>query len=165
ARRRKVQGADGKAMRILLAVDGSEFGDAAVEEVADRPWPQGSEVRVISVIHLPFEPGPEVWALPESYFFRLESAKRERAGAVINRAIARLRESGASRETPLTLTSEVVVGHPAETIIGTAKKWGADLIVLGSHGYRGFTRFLLGSVSYAVASHAPCSVEIVRKPM
>jgi nucleotide-binding universal stress UspA family protein len=42
---------------------------------------------------------------------------------------------------------------------------GADLMTLGSHGYRGFTRFLPGSVSYAVASHAPCSVEIVRKPM
>jgi nucleotide-binding universal stress UspA family protein len=165
ARRCKVQGADGKAMRILLAVDGSEFGDAAVEEIANRPWPRGSEVRVISVIHLPFEPGPEVWALPESHFFRLENAERERAGAVINRAIARLRETDAEREMPLTLTSDVVVGHPAEMIIETAKTWGADLVTLGSHGYRGFKRFLLGSASYAVASHAPCSVEIVRKSM
>jgi nucleotide-binding universal stress UspA family protein len=165
ARRRKVQGADGKAMRILLAVDGSEFGDAAVEEIANRPWPRGSEVHVISVIHLPFEPGPEVWALPESYYFNLENAERERAESAINRASARLRESDSERETPLTLTSEVVVGRPAETIIETAKRLGADLIALGSHGYRGFTRFLLGSVSYAVASHAPCSVEVVRKPM
>ena len=56
----KARGADGKTMRILLAVDGSEFSDAAVEEIANRPWPPGSEVHVISVIHLPFEPGPEV---------------------------------------------------------------------------------------------------------
>jgi nucleotide-binding universal stress UspA family protein len=55
------------------------------------------------------------------------------------------------------------VGHAAETIMETAKNWGADLVALGSHGRRGFSRFLLGSVSYAVASHAPCSVEIVRK--
>jgi nucleotide-binding universal stress UspA family protein len=163
ARRRKTRGVDEKAMRILLAVDGSEFGDAAVEEIANRPWPQGSEVHVISVIHLPFEPGPEVWALPDSYYFKLENAERERAESVINRAIARLRESDSERETPLTLTSEVVVGRPAETIIETAKKWGADLVALGSHGRRGFGRFLLGSVSYAVASHATCSVEIVRK--
>jgi nucleotide-binding universal stress UspA family protein len=162
ARRRKVQEADGKAMRILLAVDGSEFGDAAVEEIADRPWPPGSQVHVISVIHLPFQPGPEVWALPESYYFKLEKAERERAESVVNRAIARLREGAAERETPLTLTGEVVVGRAAETILGTANKWGADLVALGSHGYRGFTRFLLGSVSYAVASHAPCSVEVVR---
>ena len=164
ARRPKTQGADGKAMRILLAIDGSEFGDAAVEEIANRPWPQGSEVHVVSVIHLPFEPGPEVWSLPESYYFKLEKSERERAESVVNRAIARLRADVASRETPLTLTSEVILGRPAETIIETAKNWGADLVALGSHGYRGFTRFLLGSVSYAVASHAPCSVEIVREP-
>jgi len=163
ARRRKAQGADGKAMRILLAVDGSEFSYAAVEEVANRPWPPGSEVHAISVIHLPFEPGPEVWALPESYYFKLEKAERERAESAINRAISRLLDSNTEREAPLTLTSEAIVGHAAETIIETAKKWGADLVALGSHGRRGFSRFLLGSVSYAVASHAPCSVEIVRK--
>jgi nucleotide-binding universal stress UspA family protein len=153
----------GQAMRILLAVDGSEFGDVALEEIANRPWPPDSQVHVISVIHLPFQPGPEVWSLPESYYYKLEMAERERAGAVVDRAIARLREVNAERETPLTLTSGIIVGRAAETIIGTAKKWGADLVALGSHGYRGFTRFLLGSVSYAVASHAPCSVEIVRK--
>jgi nucleotide-binding universal stress UspA family protein len=164
ARPRGVRGAaDEKAMKILLAVDGSDFGDATVEEIAGRPWPPGSQVHVISVIHLPFQPGPEVWALPESYYYKLEMAERERAGEVVKRAIARLRESDVERATPLSLTSEVIVGRAAETIIGTAKKWGADLIALGSHGYRGFTRFLLGSVSYAVASHAPCSVEIVRK--
>ena len=165
ARRRKARGADGKAMRILLAVDGSEFGDAAVDEVANRPWPRGSEARVISVVHLPFEPGPEVWRLPDSYYFKLEKSGREMAESVINRAVSRLRESDAERETPLTLTSEDIVGRPAESIIETAKKWGADLVALGSHGRRGLNRLLLGSVSYAVASHAPCSVEIVRKAM
>jgi nucleotide-binding universal stress UspA family protein len=168
ARPRNVNGAArsyGKAMRILLAVDGSEFGDAAVEEIANRPWPPDSQIHVISVIHLPFQPGPEVWSLPESYYYKLEMSERDRAGSVVARAIARLREVNAERETPLTLTSEIIVGRAAETIIGTAEKWGADLVALGSHGYRGFTRFLLGSVSYAVASHAPCSVEIVRKSM
>jgi len=165
ARRRKAQGSDGKAMRILLAVDGSEFGDAAVEEIANRPWPPRSEVRVISVIRLPFTPTTETQGLQDSYYSQLERAERERAGSAINRAIARLREDDAERETPLTLTGEVVVGRPAETIIETAEKWGADLITLGSHGYGGFKRFLLGSVSYAVATHAPCSVEIVHRPV
>jgi nucleotide-binding universal stress UspA family protein len=163
ARRRNDQEADGESMRILLAVDGSEFGDAAVEEVANRPWPPGSEVHVISVIHLPFTPTPEVWALPDSYYSELEKAGRELAESAINRAVSRLLDSNRERETPLALTSEAVLGHVAETIIETAKKWGPDLIALGSHGRHRFTRFLLGSVSYAVASHAPCSVEIVRK--
>ena len=164
ARRREAWDASLKPMRILLAVDGSEFSDVAVEEIADRPWPPGSEIHAISVIHLPFTPTPETWALPDSYYSHLEKAGRELAESVINRAIARLRESDPERETPLILTSEVIVGHPAETIIETSKRWGADLVALGSHGYHGFTRFLLGSVSNAVASHASCSVEIVRKP-
>jgi nucleotide-binding universal stress UspA family protein len=154
-----------KAMKILLAVDGSDASLVAVEEIADRPWPPRSEVHVISVIHMPFTPTPETQALPDSYYSQLERAERGHAESVIDQAIARLREGGAERETPLRLTCEVVVGHPAESIIETAEKWGADLIALGSHGYRGFTRFLLGSVSSAVASHAPCSVEIVRKSM
>jgi nucleotide-binding universal stress UspA family protein len=61
------------------------------------------------------------------------------------------------------LSSEILVDRADEAIIKTAKAWDADLIVVGSHGYRGIKRFLLGSVSQAVAFHAPCSVEIVRR--
>src|SRR5262249_47197217 len=144
---------------------GAESRVAAVKGTANRLWRRGSEVHVISAIHLPFEPGPEVWGLPDSHYFKPEEAGRELAESAINRAVSRLRDSNTEREIPLTLTSEVIVGHPEVVIIEKAKKCGADLIALGSHGYRGFTRFLLGSVSQAVASHAPCSVEIVRKPI
>jgi hypothetical protein len=47
-------------------------------------------------------------------------------------------------------------------ILDEAERWGADLIVVGSHGYRAWERFLLGSVSQAVVSHAKCSVAVVR---
>ena len=47
-------------------------------------------------------------------------------------------------------------------ILDVAEEWGADLIVVGSHGYRALKRFLLGSVSHSVVSHAKCSVEVVR---
>jgi nucleotide-binding universal stress UspA family protein len=47
-------------------------------------------------------------------------------------------------------------------IFQEAAEWGADLIVAGSHGRRGASRFLLGSVSEPVAFHAKCSVEIIR---
>lgn len=153
---------DNNRMKILLAVDGSECGDKAVEEVAARPWPAGSEVCVLSVIHLPMTPTPETWALSNSYYAQVEKIGREQADEFVKRAINRLSESNAGREIPLTLLGQAIVGHAEETIIGVAKEWGADLIVLGSHGYKGFRRFLLGSVSQAVASHAPCSVEIVR---
>ena len=56
----------------------------------------------------------------------------------------------------------VASGSPKEVILDEADAFGADLIVVGSHGYGMVERFLLGSVSQAVALHAKCSVQIVR---
>jgi nucleotide-binding universal stress UspA family protein len=162
ARRRKARVAVGNAMKILVPVDGSQFSDAAVDEIANRPWPPGSEIHVISVVHLPFTPTPETWALQDSYYSQLEKSIRGQAERAVGRAVARLSIRNTERESRLTLTSEILLGHPEETIIESAEKFGADLITLGSHGFHGFKRFLLGSVSQAVASHARCSVEIVR---
>lgn len=168
-RRRKASvaaGAAGEGMKMLLAVDGSEFSNATVEEVASRPWPRGSEVRVLSALHLQFTPTPEVWTLPNSYYEQVEKKMREQGEAAVQQAASRLRDSNlerAERNAPLTITTEVIPGHAEEIIIEVAKQWDADLIVVGSHGHSGIGRFLLGSVSQAVASHAPCSVEIVRQ--
>jgi nucleotide-binding universal stress UspA family protein len=72
-------------------------------------------------------------------------------------------------EEPLTkagykVETAVEEGDPKSTIVEDAARWHADLIVLGSHGRKGVDRFLMGSVSDAVARHAPCSVEVVRIP-
>jgi nucleotide-binding universal stress UspA family protein len=145
-------------MKILLATDGSDCSKAAVVAVAERPWPEGSEVKVISAIELPYTPMTETWALPDSYFKELEAAVTERAEAAVNQAAKRLK----SARGELLITTEVANGSAKDVILDEAENWGADLIVLGSHGYRGWRRFLLGSVSHAVATHARCSVEIVR---
>ncbi|HMG34538.1 MAG TPA: universal stress protein [Blastocatellia bacterium] len=144
-------------MKILLAVDGSAFSDAAVEEVARRPWPEGSEVKVLHVAERPLIPATEPWALPDNYFEEMDRAAREHARMTVEKAVAKLAQS------KLESSIEVVEGYPKHVITDEAERWGADLIVLGSHGYRGLTKLLLGSVSQAVASHAHCSVEIVRK--
>jgi len=54
-------------------------------------------------------------------------------------------------------------GDPRSAIVDEADEWGADLVVIGSHGRTGVTRWLLGSVAGAIVSHAPCSVEVVRR--
>ncbi len=146
-------------MKILLAVDGSECGDAAVQSVANRPWPVGTVIKVFSVVELPFVPTTETWALPDSYYSELEKAGEQKAKAAMDKAVNTLREN---HGLVLEIITELQVGQAQSVILDEAEKWGADLIVLGSHGYRGFKRFLLGSVSQAVAAHAPCSVEIVR---
>jgi nucleotide-binding universal stress UspA family protein len=59
-------------------------------------------------------------------------------------------------------TTAVKEGDPRTEIINMASEWHADLIMVGSHGRTGLDRLLMGSVSEAVARHAPCSVQIVR---
>lgn len=148
-------------MKILLAVDGSDCSNAAVEEVARRPWPAGSAIKVLCAVELPFTPTAETWSLPESYYSQLEQSSREQARAAISHAVTKLQ---AERVTPLEIQTAILIGQAKDVILDEAAAWHADLVVLGSHGYRGWRRFLLGSVSQAVVSHAPCSVEIVRKP-
>jgi len=68
------------------------------------------------------------------------------------------------RSAGINVSTAIAQGNPKSIILDEAKVWGADLIVLGSHGRKGLERFLVGSVSDAVLRHAHCSVEIVRLP-
>lgn len=125
--------------RVLLATDGSETSLAAAQALAGRPWPMESEFRIVSV--------EEPWAIKSS---------RQQSQEAIASAEKVLAAAG------LTASGEVLPGKPKEVILEEARKWGADLIVVGSHGRRGFKRFLLGSVSETVAMNAHCSVVVVR---
>ena len=146
-------------MKVLLAVDGSACSAAAVKEVARRPWPVGTTINVLAALEPYMFPGTETWVMPESYYEASEKAEREKAQTAANEAAALLRRAQGSACEVIATVHE---GHAPAVILDEAEKWGADLIVVGSHGYRGFQRFLLGSVSHAVATHAKCSVEIVR---
>lgn len=147
-------------MKILLATDGSDCSNAAVNAVAERPWPKGSEVKILSAMELPYMPTTETWVLPDSYFNELEVAAKGQAEAAVNQAVERIESAGSSE---LEITTEITSGPAKDVILDKAESWGADLIVIGSHGYSGWQRFLLGSVSHAVATHAHCSVEIARR--
>jgi nucleotide-binding universal stress UspA family protein len=146
-------------MKILLAVDGSPCSDQAIEEIGRRPWPDQSEVKVLSAFEVPLPPTPDAWALPPSYFDEMDRSARNHAEATVERAVKKLKSS---LDPAVTVSSEFLPGPPRAVILDEAERWGADLIVVGSHGYRAWERFLLGSVSQSVVSHAKCSVEVVR---
>ena len=151
-------------MKILLAVDGSPCSDAAVKEVGRRPWPEGSSVKVLSAFELPMPVvplTPEGWSLPVSYFEELEVALRKQAQNIVVEALEKLKST---MNKTIAIDGQCVSGAPRTVILDEAETWGADLIVVGSHGYRAWERFLLGSVSQSVVSHAKCSVEVVRCP-
>ena len=150
-------------MKILLAIDGSGHSDAAVHELTRQHFPSASEVRIISVVEPPYFPGASVdGAAGAGIYLELENAARVRARAAIDKAAASLQAAEGSRS--LSVTTKIPSGPAKGAILDEAEAFGADLIVVGSHGHERFGRFLLGSVAHAVALHAKCSVEIVRSP-
>lgn len=146
-------------MKILLAVDGSPCSDVAVEEIANRPWPNGSMVKVLNSFEIPLPPTPEAWALPANYFDEIDQALRKQSQSIVDRAAEKL---GARLDKTIEVVRQAVPGPPRAVILDEAESWGADLIVIGSHGYGRLERLLLGSVSQSVVTHAKCSVEVVR---
>jgi nucleotide-binding universal stress UspA family protein len=146
-----------RAMNILLATDGSEFSIEALRSIASRPWPEESEVKVISV--------PEIIVvLGEFPYFRpqeiedLNKSAVDHARQSTDAGIAILSKTGLKVSAEVPILRET----PARSILSEAEKWRADLVVLGSHGRRGFDRLAMGSVSEVVALHAHCSVEVIR---
>ena len=138
-------------MKILMGIDDSKFSDDVLRAIVTQFRPEHAEVRVLHVLQ-PTAPAPPQMA--PGYAPELEDQKKP-ARALVERIAKELRSAGFKVDTA------VEVGDIRETVIDSAADWGADLIVVGSHG-KGIQRFLLGSVAEFVARHAKCSVEIVR---
>ena len=151
-------------MKILVATDGSDCSVEALHSVANRPWPAATVIRVLSVEELIILDGqvagyPLSSVYPQSLLEELTTQARDRASSAVKDAREILQSAGME-----VLDGQAIeLGEPRTVILDTAKTWGANLIVLGSHGRRGMDRFLMGSVSEAVAIHAECSVEVIRK--
>lgn len=147
-------------MKVLLAIDGSLCSLAAIKEVANRRWPEGTVVKVFAAVTTWFPSTPDPFLIGAAMYQDLIESERKRLHKLVESTAAELRKSQACQE--LRIETKVVDGSPKEVIVEEAESWGADLILIGSHGYGNVKRFMLGSVSQAVATHAPCSVEIVR---
>jgi len=152
-----------QGMKILLGTDGSDGASAAAKSVTNRPWPAGSQVKIISAVQL-LVPGNELMMsssspiYPTSLLEEVWSEVRSSAQAAVAGARKTLEAAG-MKIVPGKTTPE---GDPRIVLLAQAKEWDADLIVLGSYGRRGMDRVLMGSVSESVALHAHCSVEIIR---
>jgi nucleotide-binding universal stress UspA family protein len=133
-------------MKILLAIDSSAGSLDVISEVAARPWPAQTVVHILSVVDL----GRSVNERS------LIQAATEAARGLVKNAAERLAAAG------LDTSTAVIQGHARTSIVESAEGWGADFVIVGSHGHGPVERFLLGSVAQAVIRHAPCSVEIVR---
>jgi nucleotide-binding universal stress UspA family protein len=147
--------------KILLATDGSEFSERAARSIAQRPWPEGTEIEVLSVVELVLGNAQALLEPPYMDSDQLE-LQREQGMRRAQDAVASAVEILSQAFPKVSESISVLLSGPKAVIIDEAGKWGADLIVVGSHGHRGIERFLLGSVSEGVAMHAYCSVEVIR---
>lgn len=147
-------------MKVLLAIDGSEFSESASRMLAVQLSAPKIEVLVMQAVEpLVFSNPPQMAAgyTPEMGVRLQEQIKQ--AKDTTERAAQVLRAAG------FKVNVRVVENEIRTAILDVAAEWHADLIVLGSHGKKGLRKFLLGSVAEYVARHASCSVLIVRTPV
>ncbi len=138
-------------MKVLLAIDGSRFSEAAILAVVAQYQPQGTQVKILNVVDLPLP-------IPTSDAAGFRELSLKKGHELVGQAERALNKAGFQTQTA------VEEGDPNSMIIDHAARWKADVIVMGSHGRRGVERFLMGSVAQAVSRHASCSTEIVRVP-
>jgi nucleotide-binding universal stress UspA family protein len=138
-------------MKILLAVDDSKYSEAASHALIRQIRPEKTEVTVLHVVELALADFGSLETFESIRATRLKVARE-----LVEHFAKELKNAGYSAK------SVVEEGDAKSAIINFAEKWKPEVIFVGSHGRKLFGRITLGSVSEAVARHAPCSVEIVR---
>ena len=147
-------------MKVLLATDGSKYAKAALEKCCELfALDEEAEVRVLSVAEVSISAGTEPFGVSGEFYLSINSQLKKAAEEHVLEAKEVVQNclSGGGK-----VDTVVASGSPKSVIIEEAEEWGADLIVVGSHGYGFFERMLIGSVSDAVLHHAPCSVLVVK---
>lgn len=155
-------------MKILVGFDGSDGARAAVEDLRHAGLPSNAEASVIACADVPLDPpfysvvaveGGGV--VPQSAI----EAMREQTEREMRRAAAAA-SAGADLLSSVfpgwTVRSDSAQGSPYWHIVETAKRWHADLVVVGAHARSPVARWFFGSVSQNVLAHAPCSVRVGR---
>jgi nucleotide-binding universal stress UspA family protein len=137
--------------KILIAHDGSKVSNKALKMAIEMALRFESELYVLSVV-------------PELHLTELSDLDRKRIEDALvtetNKLVKKVEKTLSAKEIPYRCILKQ--GEPAETILNTAKSLRVNLIVTGSHGRRGPSKFLLGSVSSRVVEHAHCPVLIVK---
>ncbi len=143
----------------MLAIDGSDTSNSAIEEVIKLIKSQDAELKIIHVVDesLIYYGGPGF-----DYSAYIEVLRNE-GQDILNKAKQFIAEQVPIKvETELLELGQLQGGRIAELIVEATKEWPADLLVLGTHGRKGFSHFLLGSVAEHVMRIASTPVLLVR---
>ena len=144
-------------VRIIIGIDGSPGSESAVGAFAARKWPENTEVMFLTIDD-PLESGV-IGRIPPIAHMIEEANEEDRlwSEGMLNDA------AGMLKARDVRIIKKIKHGDPRKDLPRIAEEWGADCIFVGSTGFSNrFERFVLGSVSAAVAARAHCSVEVVR---
>ena len=151
----------GCEMKVILAIDGSEYSDAAIRLYRDDFGKPEDHVRIVSVVvpldHIVGAP----FGVVEEFYSEYINDARNNAASCLKNARSILCEGPRTFEN---VETEILIGPVAQSVVETAVSWEAGLIVVGSHGRGFWKRVYLGSVSSSIVHNAPCSVLIARSP-
>lgn len=135
--------------KLLVPTDFSEPSRAALDYAIDLAEPLGAAVHLVHAFELP------IVGFPDGAM-TITAEMGARISEAAQRALDDLVHSLRSRKVDLATT--LVQSDPRDAVLSTAKKIGADLIVMGTHGRRGLTRALIGSVAESVVRTSPVPV-------
>ncbi|BCQ28999.1 universal stress protein (plasmid) [Caballeronia sp. NK8] len=142
--------------RILVPLDGSAIASRALDEALELPHETGAQIQVLYVVD-----APPVSARASPHCFQdFHDAYAREGNAVCAEAAIRMEEAdfqSSTRVAEVNLADDDL----AQRIATSAGEFGADLVVMGTHGRRGWRRIMLGSVAERVVRLAPCPVLLV----
>ena len=142
--------------RILVATDGSEGADRAIDYAARRAKADGAELLIVNVMGGYGLPDKVFLAFTNDQNVLLKELLASQSAATLTTARDRAREAGVS-----TIVLESRTGEVAQTIIDIAHKKKADAIVVGKRGAGRVAGVLLGSVSQKLVSFSPLPLTVV----
>lgn len=144
--------------KILVPIDGSATSTRGLIEAIELAKDQGAALRLVHVLD---ERILGLGAEAVVYLGNTADLLRETGEQLVAKAQAAAQASGLSPESAVL---EITGGRAAEAIVAEAKRWQADLIVLGTHGRRGATRLVMGSDAEEIVRTAPAPVLLLRTP-
>ncbi|TCV81269.1 universal stress protein [Sulfurirhabdus autotrophica] len=142
--------------RILVPIDGSATSNNALREGIKLASEQHSQLRIVHVVD-----EAVLYSDVEGFMdiTALRKALQESSKNLLTKAAETAKKGGVDAETAQLNTAGERI---ATTITEEAKRWSADLIVMGTHGRSGFDRLLMGSIAEGVARIAPAPVLLIR---
>jgi nucleotide-binding universal stress UspA family protein len=143
--------------RILVPVDGSPTSTRGLREAIGFAKAQKARLQLVHVVDV--HNAMLAGLASGDTVTDLATALNAHGRRLLGSAAALARKSGLACETVLL---ETLTGPPAEPIVRQARKWRADLIVIGTHGRRGLKRLVMGSDAEQIVRNAPAPVMLVR---